>query len=789
MVRAVAASPSTAKLWHQHGFRRTTPIVPGHAGLLAHPAYQRLLGAEPFLRRLIPVLILLFLAVIGLARFLELYEQKLEIYDDARRDLTLVAAAVSSGLTHVADPAVQHTLSAAQARDALAQVLPDEATAAGRQVYVTDAGGTVLASAPPQPAAEGRALTQTIGEAQPLTTFGARAGVLEIALSSGEHALATVINLQAPFGAVAVIQPVRGIDQPWRSTASLDATIFIGTSLVLLVILYGYFAQVRRAADADTIYAMTSLRSETALTRGRCGLWDWDLANGRLFWSRSMFELLGLAANDGLLGYGDVAQLVHPDDGDLMKLVETMFEKGETTVDRMFRMRHADGRWVWLRARAELAEARSAAPHLIGIAVDISEQMRLVERSKTADIRLRDAIETVSEAFVLWDAENRLVMCNSKYQQLHQIPDAALVPGTPYAEVIAAGRKPLVRSQIVTEGRAEEGARSFELQLEDGRWLQINERRTKDGGFVSVGTDITQLKRHEGRLVEGERALMATITDLRQSRQRLELQAQQMVELAEKYSDEKNRAEAANRTKSEFLANISHELRTPLNAIIGFSEIMETGLFGPLGSPKYAEYCQDIHQSGTYLLGVINDILDMSRIEVGRLQIHPEDLVLDGLIDESIRIVSTMAAQQQIEVIAETGKDLKLRGDRRALTQVMLNLLSNAVKFTPSGGCIRVRAHATGSSVFFSVADTGIGIPREALSKLGQPFEQVSNQFTKNHRGSGLGLAIARSQVALHGGAMRIRSTEGKGTVVSVRLPITPPPAAEPGREARRSAA
>jgi len=786
MARAAMASPSTAKHWHVHGFRWSGPTVPGHAKLLAHPAYKRLLAAEPFLRRLIPILVVVFLIIVGLARLLALYEMKVEKLDSARHDLVLLAAALSGGLTHVVDPAVQSTLTSEQAGIALASALPQDAALDGQQIYVTDPAGHIIASSPARPAADGRPLAGFIGDAQPLTTFGARAGVLEITLASGEDALATVANLEPPFGSVAVVLPLAAIDAQWRSNVSLDATIFVGTSLILLVILYGYFAQVRRAGEADAIYAATSTRSEMALTRGRCGLWDWDLAHGRMFWSRSMFELIGLDAQDGLLGYGDVARLVHPDDGDLIKLVDAMFATGETTVDRMFRMRHADGRWVWLRARAELADPRSAQPHLIGIAVDVTEQMRLVERTKTADMRLRDAIEAVSEAFVLWDAENRLVMCNSKYQQLHQIPEAALAPGTPYAEVIAAGRKPLVRSQIVTEGGSDEGGRSFELQLEDGRWLQINERRTRHGGFVSVGTDITQLKRHEGRLIEGERALMATISDLRQSRQKLEHQAQQMVELAEKYAEEKNRAEAANRTKSEFLANISHELRTPLNAIIGFSEIMESGLFGPLGSAKYAEYCRDIHQSGTYLLGVINDILDMSRIEAGRLQIHPEDLVLDELIEESVRIVSTMAAAQQIEVIDETGKNLRLRGDRRALTQIMLNLLSNAVKFTPSGGRIRVRARAMSEAIVFSVADTGIGIPREALSKLGQPFEQVSNQFTKNHRGSGLGLAIARSQVTLHGGAMRIRSTEGKGTVVSVRLPVNPRPT-EP--EARRSAA
>src|SRR5881394_2686343 len=167
---------------------------------------------------------------------------------------------------------------------------------------------------------------------------------------------------------------------------------------------------------------------------------------------------------------------------------------------------------------------------------------------------------------------------------------------------------------------------------------------------------------------------MATIAYRRASRQKLEQQAQQMVELAENYAEEKRRAEDANRTKSEFLANISHELRTPLNAIIGFSEIMQSGMFGPLGSPKYGEYCADIHHSGTYLLGVINDILDMSRIEAGRMVLDLEDLVLDDLVEESLRIVSTQAAAQKIDVVSDVGQNLRMRGDRRALKQIMLNL-------------------------------------------------------------------------------------------------------------------
>jgi two-component system cell cycle sensor histidine kinase PleC len=735
---------------------------------MAEPAYQKLLAAEPILRRLIPVLIAVFLGIVGLARFVELYQLRIDREDTARESIGMIATVIAGALEKTAN--ADHSRIAML--NALADSLPPSATGSGRRIYVAGPDGTIVATAPAATDQENIPLTHILGETQPLTTFGARAGVLVIELADGTRAFATVHNFGEGAGSVAVVQPAESVYSDWRADVSLNVTIFIGTSAILLVILYGYFAQSARASEADRIYSETQARFETALMRGRCGLWDWDLARGRMFWSRSMFEIVGLTARDALIGYGEVRRLIHPDDGDLMALADSLYESGETSVDRMFRMQHADGRYVWLRARVELVDRDGPEPHLIGIAVDVTEEMRLAERSKTADIRLRDAIETISEAFVLWDAENRLVMCNSKYQSLHGIPDHAAMPGTPYQEVIAAGRKPLAHSQVVTEGRYEEGARSFEIQIEDGRWLQINERRTKDGGFVSVGTDISELKRHEGRLIDGERRLMATIADLRQSRQKLEHQAQQMVELAEKYAEEKNRAEDANRTKSEFLANISHELRTPLNAIIGFSEIMQSGMFGPLGSPKYGEYCKDIHHSGTYLLGVINDILDMSRIEAGRMVLDCEDLVLDDLVDESIRIVSTQAEAQRIAVVSEIGRELRMHGDRRALKQIMLNLLSNAVKFTPAGGQITVRARRTDDAVIFSVADTGIGIAKDALKKLGRPFEQVGNQFTKNHTGSGLGLAITRSLAALHGGAMRIRSREGKGTIVSVRLPI-----------------
>src|SRR5690606_34973260 len=394
-------------------------------------------------------------------------------------------------------------------------------------------------------------------------------------------ALATVRNLGAGGGQLAVVQPVSGALAPWRAQTWGQMTLIAAAAFVLLAISAAYFMQAGRAKAADEICDKVKERVDAALNRGRCGLWDWDIARGRIYWSDSMYAILGYRRRDEFLSFGEVNGLVHPDDTDLYGLADMLAASRTTAIDHDFRIRAANGEWVWINARAEIVDGDpSEGPHLVGIAVDITEQRRLAERTATADMRLRDAIETISEAFVLWDADNRLVMCNSKFQKLHGLPADAAAAGRSYAEIMDASRPPVVTTQALTGEQANIGARSFEARLADGRWLQINERRTKDGGYVSVGTDITALKRHEEKLLDSEKRLIATVMDLKRSRQKLEVQAQQLADLAERYLEQKAHAEGANRAKSEYLDNMSHELRTPLNAIIGFSEIMESGIFG-----------------------------------------------------------------------------------------------------------------------------------------------------------------------------------------------------------------
>jgi two-component system cell cycle sensor histidine kinase PleC len=536
------------------------------------------------------------------------------------------------------------------------------------------------------------------------------------------------------------------------------------------VILYAYFTQASRARDADEIYLEAHHRVDTALSRGRCGLWDWDLETGRLYWSASMYEILGLPPRDCVLAFEEMQRMMHPEDENLYDIAAEFETGGNKQIDRLFRMRHADGYYVLLRARAQVTDAGTSSPHIIGIAMDVTEQHRLVQRTAEADQRLLDAIESTSEAFVLWDRNKRLVMCNSNFQRIFGLPDEAVMPGMLEDEVLASARRPIIEQRVASGGNPGE-ADSAEVQLADGRWLQINQRTTSDGGRVSVGTDITQLKRHQDKLKESERRLMATIGDLSASQARLKEKAGELSELNAKFLAEKDRAEAANKAKSEFLANMSHELRTPLNAIIGFSEILQIRMFGPLGSDKYAEYADDINNSGKHLLGVIDDILDMSKIEAGRLRLDRETIDIAPLIDETLRLIAIQAEKKSITIQSNISAGLALYADRRAIKQILLNLLSNALKFSERNGRISVRARRFQGAVTLTIEDRGIGIPASALRKIGQPFEQVQNRLSKSQGGSGLGLAISRALTELHGGAIKIRSKPGVGTIVSLRLP------------------
>ncbi|MCW8834961.1 MAG: PAS-domain containing protein [Rhodospirillales bacterium] len=400
---------------------------------------------------------------------------------------------------------------------------------------------------------------------------------------------------------------------------------------------------------------------------------------------------------------------------------------------------------VTAREKAE-QEVREANRELERRVEERTKELRESE-AETAQTRQRliDAIESISEAFVLYDANDRLILCNNKYREFYPKTAPAIMEGATFEELVDAYIASGENADALADPAGWKRQRLEEHQkskgntiqrLTDGRWLQVSERRTGEGGTVSIRTDITEQK-------QVEMALSAAKTQL----------------------------EVANRAKSEFLATMSHELRTPLNAIIGFSDYIRQEIGGPVGNNRYRGYLDDIHDSGQHLLTLINDILDVSAIEANALELHEERIALQKTLDASIRLMGPRAEKQGVNIVSDVSADLPdIFGDGRRLRQVLLNLLSNAVKFSDAGGEIKVSTRQeTDGSLVVSIADQGAGMDAMEIEKAKEPFGRVGTRQTE---GTGLGLPLSLALMELHGGTITIESEKGVGTTVTTRLPV-----------------
>jgi two-component system cell cycle sensor histidine kinase PleC len=628
-------------------------------------------------------------------------------------------------------------------------LIPEQA--AGRQAFLTDIDGYLLGV--PQPG-QGPdrvfAVEQFNLRAADIALLAERGGSVHGAEVAGEmQAIGAARMAGAPIHAL-VVAPVKINQAAWTNTLIFHILLLIaplGTAVALS-------ARLRNESDkldaTEERLRDSEGRLRLAIESARCGVWDWDLATDEVVLTDSFAQLIGRERGERMTG-PELLMLFSEDDRNRIRSAMRSAAQG---LDVDVEVRVA-GLAVWVQIRGRLM---GEANRIVGVAIDVTERKGAQARVAAAESRLRAALESMNESFVLWDSRQRLILWNRKFREFFNLPGKKLKPGMAYGDVeMLAGR-------AITLAHAEDENGGYELELKDGRWLRYSERRTADGGLVSVGADITALKSQEAALKENDREMRRTVDNLRRSQERVQ-------ELAENYEQEKLRAEEANRSKSEFLANMSHELRTPLNAINGFSEIMQGEMFGPLGHERYKDYVTDILSSGQHLLSLINDILDMSKIEAGKMQLQPEPIEPAQLLEQCVRIMRARAEEKTIKLGVEGQPLPSVEADPRAIKQVLLNLMSNAVKFTPEGGKVIVRTFDAADGVVIQVADTGIGIPEEDLHRVGRPFEQIENQHSKVHQGSGLGLALSKSLIELHGGTLRIDSVLGKGTTVSFTLP------------------
>jgi len=512
----------------------------------------------------------------------------------------------------------------------------------------------------------------------------------------------------------------------------------------------------------------SELRFRALAEASPTGIFQTDVAGGMLYANPALAKLSGLPLEELQLKGWQAA--VHPDDLPSMLQVTRAGVRARRGFTYQIRLRD---RWASVLG----APFRDADGHIIGFigtVTDIHDQRMAEAALRDSEARYRKIIETAQEGLIVNDLDGITTFVNQRMAAMVGWTVEEMT-GRHISAFLDAEAGAIVEEKRVRRRQGISEQYELRFRRRDGTelWTLVSSSPLTDAddrvvGSLAMVVDITD--RHRA-----DQALARHVRELEESRRQLELNAQRLEELAERYEQEKVRAEESSLAKSRFLSAMSHELRTPLNLILGFSDILRSEGGGGIADPKLRSFAEDIHEAGEYLLELINDILDMSKIEAGKYELRVGSVDVYRLIEETSRLMRQKAADNALELRLELASDLPRRilADGRAVRQVLLNLLSNAIKFTRSGGSVAVRARTVDGHLELAVRDTGIGIPAEHLPRLGRPFEQIDSALNRRHQGSGLGLALCKSLVELHGGSLSISSTPGVGTTVTVTLPLT----------------
>jgi len=454
----------------------------------------------------------------------------------------------------------------------------------------------------------------------------------------------------------------------------------------------------------------------------------------------------------------------------------------EYVAQRMERHRNPRGPFAIVRQEGiQLSVHEHKLPDggTIVICADITERKRAEDALQKSEALFRSFIDNLPSEIFVRDTTGHFTLVNRAWERVQGVSSQDVIGKTAYdiyptdqADIYAAQDQAVLETGQVLdrELKFREGNGSHFVHTIKFPIPGANGEVTAIGG---IAADITERKRAEEALQASEHALQERVADLEEAHRKLEMQGESLARLADDLLVARDEARGADRAKSEFLAAMSHELRTPLNAVIGFSEILKDEIFGPIGSLKYRGYANDINESALYLLGLINDLLDLSKIESGTEELCEDTIEIPEIIRSSLKLVEQRAEYGRIKLKLELSDQLPaLRADERKLKQILVNLLSNAVKFTDAGGEVTLRAWCRMDSGYvLQITDTGIGITPENIPKALLRFRQIDADLNRQYEGTGLGLPLTKALVEQHGGTLDLHSEVSVGTTVTVRFP------------------
>jgi PAS domain S-box-containing protein len=503
---------------------------------------------------------------------------------------------------------------------------------------------------------------------------------------------------------------------------------------------------------AETALKESEERYAFAISGTNDGLWDWNIEANSNYMSPRFKEILGYRDSELENKVEVFFNALHPDDAERVTAEVQAHFKEYVPFNTEYRLRRKKGDYVWIHAKGQAVRSSDGtALRMAGSISDISKRKQAERATKESEDRLKEILKIAPEAVITIGGNMKIQLFNKGAERIF---------GYTVNEVLGQSM------DILMPERLRQGHRrhidGFEGSSDTYRFMDQREEiigLRKDGSEFPASASVSKLE------IGNDKIFTVMLHDITE-RRRAEIERREAL----------NEAEQANKAKSEFLASMSHELRTPLNAILGFSDILSHEYLGPIGLKKYVEYANDIHASGSHLLSLVNDILDISSIEAGKTSLNIKTLNFKEIANESMVIVANSAETKGIKLIDEIPYDLPLlSADGQAIKQILLNLMANAIKFTPKGGSVTLSAKASKTTFGVVIEDTGLGISKEKLPEITKPFTRSVRDPHKTVEGWGLGLAITKSLIDLHEGSLDISSTVGKGTTVVVTLPNNQP--------------
>ena len=545
----------------------------------------------------------------------------------------------------------------------------------------------------------------------------------------------------------------------------------VGTNalLILLVFLLSRYQKNEKGVILNNHSALEH-HQKLILNNKDTRYFTWDVKNKKIYLSNKSFSLSKIKSMSSI-SFEEFISHIQAKDINFYQLANNAIQGKINQIEVSFKYR-TNIASKWYKLKGSLLNSTHGSPFISGLLIDITRDKNQEINARRMQNTLSEVIDSLPLSFVLWNSKNQLVMCNSKYRDFYSLPSSITKPGTSKSEIIQLSTKSLIEIDIKNDqdNQLPGLIGQKEIQLKDKRWILKTDIKTGAGYIASMALDVSDQKISQQDLLDNENELINKVEELDNLRRKQDIQSKQLIELAGRYSTEKDNIEELENNKSKFLLNMSHELRTPLNAIIGFSDFLKNQIIDDPN--KVREYAQDIYESGNELLSIISNIESMTSLEKEDVKINKKSQKINTIFDEVLTDFRDDIMSKKITVKNHFNFRDRIFCNETAMRQVISNIISNAIKYNKDGGTIIINNNTQNGWLTLEITDNGHGMTNEEVDIIFKPFNKSRRSNIINQEGARLGLPIANTLIQIHDGNIDVKSTPGKGTCVTVSVPL-----------------